>query len=49
MRRDIVIEPTIKTQLNIEKNKTQSKPNFIECLQHSIAKEKEKNHGIKRD
>ena len=45
MYRNISItEPVIKTQLNIDKIETKSKPNFIECLQHSIANLKGKSN-----
>lgn len=42
MHRDIYIEPIIKTQLNIEKQKSESKQSFAECLQHSITNERSK-------
>jgi len=46
MYRDIRAEPIIKTQLNIDKiTEPQQKPNFIECLQHSIANERSKANG----
>lgn len=45
MHRDIYIESIVKTQLNIDKIETQSKPNFIECLQRSIANERSKANG----
>lgn len=40
MYRDIRLNEIIKPQLNIDKIKTQVKPSFIDCLQHSIAKVK---------
>lgn len=50
------IRPTnavIKSQLNIDKIKTQVKPSFIDCLQHSIAKVKGENtyelQGLQRE
>ena len=42
------IRPTnaiVKPQLNIDKIKTQVKPSFIDCLQHSIAKVKAKGEN----
>lgn len=49
MYRDIYIESIVKTQLNIDKIETQSKPNFIECLQRSIANLKgESNDDLQR-
>lgn len=50
------IRPTnaiVKSQLNIDKIKTQVKPSFIDCLQHSIAKVKGENtyelQGLQRE
>ena len=49
MYRDIKIVKTQKTQLNIDKIETKTKPNFIECLQHSIANLKgESNDDLQR-
>lgn len=48
MYRDIYIAETPKSQLNIDKIKTQVKPSFIDCLQHSIAKMKGENHDNRR-
>lgn len=49
MHRDIYIEPIVKTQLNTNKIEMQSKPNFIECLQRSIANLKgESNDDLQR-
>ena len=43
------INAIVKSQLNIDKIKTQVKPSFIDCLQHSIAKVKgDVNHDNRR-
>ena len=49
MCRDIRITETSNTQLNTDKFTPQQKPNFIECLQRSIANLKgESNDDLQR-
>ena len=38
----IWIKPIVKSQLNIDKIKSENKPNFIDFLQRSIANERSK-------
>ena len=49
MYRNIRVTETPYLQLNIDKIETKSKPNFIECLQRSIANLKgESNDDLQR-
>jgi len=41
-------EPIVKSQLNIDKIKSENKPNFIDFLQRSIANERSKKDARRR-